>query len=543
MKKRYFFASLVLIVLTALLATSASASFKISSWARIGLTYATKAGLIQREDYITDYTAPIQRGDLAELLYDAYENLTGDAPYSYESPYTDVSNYKISAINELGIMTGTGAGIFSPEKYTTRQEMAKIITTFKAAVEGRSLDLSDRDVSRFADGYNISDWAKPYVRIASADGVINGYEDNTFRPGVNISREQVLLLIIRAGSLKTNPRPVITAPANEQCIASKDSVRFTFDAPGNYSLHAVKAMHETSYLEWMGTCENSDTIVTDPYDFDSNSIYYVFAEQNGVFSEPYILYTDSKIVFVPDYSMHKMGPVTVKWSRFAGSGAYTITVTEQRINDHGAWIAPNTPFSATIPTASSYTFYANPNKKYTIQLSSGGYTATTELYTEKVSYGDYGKIMDNFPSAKADVGKKMLAISVPVWKLKNGKKVSSTASLTVHHVIAEKVKLVFREIYNGSEKFPIKDLGGFQWRASPTSEHNYGTAIDINSNENYCIYSDGRVVGSFWKPGESPYSIKPYGDVVRAFEKYGFTWGGDAWYSTRDYMHFSYMGT
>ncbi|MBQ3055594.1 MAG: S-layer homology domain-containing protein [Oscillospiraceae bacterium] len=543
MKKRYFLASLILTVLTVLLVTSASATYKISPWGTSGLKYATMAGLIDKEDYIRDYTAPILREDLAELLYDAYENMTGDAPYSYGSPYTDVYNYKINALNELGIMTGTSATTFSPRKYTTRQEMAKIIISFKAAVHGRTLDLSNRDVSRFVDGKYISDWAKPYVRIASIEGVIKGYENNTFRPNNHITYEQALALIVRSGNLKTKNRPVITSPVNEQCLVTKNNIRFVFQLYGKYKLYAVKVAPETSYLKLLGSCDHNNNVLTYPYSFNTNCIYYIFAEQDGVFSEPVKVYTDSKIIITPDYSMHKMGPVTVKWSRFPGSGAYTVTVTEQRINDHGAWITPNAPFSATVPTASSYTFQANPNKKYTIQVSSGGYTSKTELYTEKVYYGDYNKIMDNFPSAKADAGKLMRTISVPVWKLKNGKKVSSTASVTVHHVIADKVKLVFQEIYNGPEKFPIKDLGGYQWRSSATSEHNYGTAIDINSNENYCIYSNGTVVGSFWKPGVSPYSIKPYGDVVRAFEKYGFTWGGDAWYSTRDYMHFSYMGT
>ena len=41
---------------------------------------------------------------------------------------------------------------------------------------------------------------------------------------------------------------------------------------------------------------------------------------------------------------------------------------------------------------------------------------------------------------------------------------------------------------------------------------------------------------------DSPYSIPEGGDVYNAFTKYGFTWGGNAWSSKRDYMHFSYFG-
>jgi hypothetical protein len=113
----------------------------------------------------------------------------------------------------------------------------------------------------------------------------------------------------------------------------------------------------------------------------------------------------------------------------------------------------------------------------------------------------------------------------------------------VHKDQAETVVTIFAEIFNGSEQFPIKDLGGFEWR-NPNSDgthsaHNAGLAIDINSNENYCIYPNGRVVGSFWKPGENPYSIPEDGDVVTAFRNHGWFWLGNTWNSVRDYMHFS----
>ena len=138
----------------------------------------------------------------------------------------------------------------------------------------------------------------------------------------------------------------------------------------------------------------------------------------------------------------------------------------------------------------------------------------------------------------------MVKITVDVWVLNSdGTKSTGKRSLTVHAALAETFMNVFKEIYEGDEKFPIKNIGGYAWRTSGTSEHRWGLAVDINSDENYMIRSDGTVVaGSLWLPGENPYSIKPSGDVVRAFMKYGFTWGGDAWSMSNDYMHFSYLG-
>lgn len=101
-----------------------------------------------------------------------------------------------------------------------------------------------------------------------------------------------------------------------------------------------------------------------------------------------------------------------------------------------------------------------------------------------------------------------------------------------------------KEIYNGDEKFPIKDVGGYSWRGdSSSSEHCEGLAIDINPNENAQFNGDtGKpMVGELYEPGENPYSIPPNGDVVKTFEKYGFSWGN--WFWNPDYMLFSYFRT
>lgn len=143
--------------------------------------------------------------------------------------------------------------------------------------------------------------------------------------------------------------------------------------------------------------------------------------------------------------------------------------------------------------------------------------------------------------------KNMTTITVNVWDFDvSGKKVTKQKTIMIHKNLAATVEQIFKEIYEGKEKFPIKAVGGFSWRGNgSTSEHNQGTAIDINPNENYMIEGDGTISsGSYWKPGEDSYSILADGEVVKIFKKYGFGWGGNGWSSGRkDYMHFSYFGT
>lgn len=148
-------------------------------------------------------------------------------------------------------------------------------------------------------------------------------------------------------------------------------------------------------------------------------------------------------------------------------------------------------------------------------------------------------------STKAEADANMCTVKVPVWNVNSGgEKYPAQMGVTVNKAIASEVKDIFNEIFNGEQKFPIKSLGGYNWRSTATgsrSQHSYGTCIDINPEENYCIYNSGTRTGKYWKPYEDIYSITPDGDVIRAFKSRGWTWGGE-WNSLKDYMHFSYLG-
>ena len=142
-------------------------------------------------------------------------------------------------------------------------------------------------------------------------------------------------------------------------------------------------------------------------------------------------------------------------------------------------------------------------------------------------------------STRAEAESRLVWVEVPVWRLKDGKKVSDTERFQILDVLANDVKEIFHEIHKGKEKFPIKNLIGYSWRGSFKSLHSTGRAIDLNPEENPQVNSNGKaIVGKSWQPGSNPYSIKPDGDVVRAFTKRGWTWGAN--FRTRDYMHFGF---
>ncbi len=158
----------------------------------------------------------------------------------------------------------------------------------------------------------------------------------------------------------------------------------------------------------------------------------------------------------------------------------------------------------------------------------------------------YGTAERSRYASEAEAQEHMTQVTVPVWHLdkESGEKTGSTITFSVNAALAEDMVAIFTAIYEDPERFPIYAIGGYDWRGdTATGEHNCGTAIDINYNENYQIYPDGRIgAGSHWTPGEDPWSIPEEGSVVRIFNAYGYTWGGNAWPTNKDYMHFSYLG-
>lgn len=156
-----------------------------------------------------------------------------------------------------------------------------------------------------------------------------------------------------------------------------------------------------------------------------------------------------------------------------------------------------------------------------------------------------GKLKDVFPdgipTTREGMQKYLKQIEVPITT-KNGQK--TTTKVTVHKDIADDLKKALKEAQDAG--FKVYEVQGFSWRSisgsSTRSQHSYGLAVDINVNENYCVYSNGKVdAGSFWKPGTNEYSIPKNGALYNAFKSIGWGWGGD-WKNKKDYMHFSYTG-
>ena len=91
-----------------------------------------------------------------------------------------------------GLMTGVSATEFAPEATTTRAMIVSIL----ARLEG----VTTAEAAGFADVTD--EWYATAVNWAANVGVVNGYEDNTFRPNTAITREQLAAILMNYAAYK-----------------------------------------------------------------------------------------------------------------------------------------------------------------------------------------------------------------------------------------------------------------------------------------------------------------------------------------------------
>lgn len=116
--------------------------------------------------------------------------------------FSDVSNqWFASYVDRMAIMRVTtgyvedGVSSFKPQKSISRAEFA----VFLARV--LNLKKADKELT-FEDKAAIPEWAKDSVAAAVEKGIIAGYDDQTFRPDSEITRSEMIVMIIRAMGLE-----------------------------------------------------------------------------------------------------------------------------------------------------------------------------------------------------------------------------------------------------------------------------------------------------------------------------------------------------
>jgi uncharacterized membrane protein YgcG len=99
-----------------------------------------------------------------------------------------------------GIVSGRSASSFDPNATITRQEMAAMIgkaAAFVGAAAASDAGETEEPLALFRDASQIADYAKPYVRYAVSNGIVNGKTPDTFAPEQPATRAEAAAMLHR----------------------------------------------------------------------------------------------------------------------------------------------------------------------------------------------------------------------------------------------------------------------------------------------------------------------------------------------------------
>ncbi len=139
----------------------------------------------------------LTRAQFVKLLACSLADAETLKTYEGQHPFKDSEGHWAEAYiawaKDKGIVEGVSATEFDPEAPITREQMATIFGRY-ALKQGIELPKSDNAAGSFPDADKISEYAREFVELMRIAGILNGYEDGTFRPQGNATRAEAAKL-------------------------------------------------------------------------------------------------------------------------------------------------------------------------------------------------------------------------------------------------------------------------------------------------------------------------------------------------------------
>jgi len=194
------------------------------------------------------------------------------------------ANYDAIVANcDLGIITGYEDGTYKPAQSVTRAEYAALITRMLDIPESA---LKAYDANQFSDmsGYG---WASGYVGFCAAKGIIEGYEDGTFRPGNTITLNEAVTMTLRAvGYISTSSELVGSWPSNYVTLGKRLGLYDDVTAESTVDrASAAQVVYNTLTVEPVAVNKDGDTTAA-----------YVKSKADGTYKNVLEVYHDCTLV-------------------------------------------------------------------------------------------------------------------------------------------------------------------------------------------------------------------------------------------------------
>lgn len=425
-----------------------------------------------------------------------------------------------------------------------KKPMSRVLALLLAAVFAvGALPASASYSASFSD-VSADAWYADYVSLCATYGIINGYEDGTFRPEADITRAEFMKLLATIGELV--PYKAIDTSIHWAApywdLMNDNGVLWGLDIPCTAAALDTAITRYEMCVMLSNFCSNvfSENFVelqnlqTAIADYSSIESKYVSSVEQAYGKGILTGYEDGTFRGNDTMTRSQAAAVVVRtaWpdERIEVSDANEVTgSTPSTDPDTGSAMDPADSF-------------AWESRNYIDAW--GNVSAEGRL----ILFGDASK--SYFTGSEANLADYIVTVQVQTWDINSaGEYYTRTWNLEVNKAVAQEVVAIFEEIYASSERFPIHALGGARYTDS--LRHSWGCAIDINPVENYYVNTTTwtALTGSYcYKTSDSPYCIRPDGIVVETFAKYGWGWGGGTaendytgWNTTADYMHFSIL--
>ncbi len=102
----------------------------------------------------------------------------------------------VTVLNKLGVINGYDDGTFKPDNNVTRAEFTAMLLRTRGLGTAGSMSLENPPFPDVVSS-DVS-WAIGNIRTARDMGIINGYDDGTFKPNNNVSYEEAIKMIVCA---------------------------------------------------------------------------------------------------------------------------------------------------------------------------------------------------------------------------------------------------------------------------------------------------------------------------------------------------------
>ena len=140
--------------------------------------------------------ATTNRAMVVTILY----RLAGEPDVSGDLGFTDVApglwyTDAVTWAAQKGIVNGISETEFSPAGDLTREQLATVLYRY---AESMGYDVSaSADLSGFPDAGDIQSYAKEALSWAVAEGLLQGFEDDSLQPGGTATRAQIATILMR----------------------------------------------------------------------------------------------------------------------------------------------------------------------------------------------------------------------------------------------------------------------------------------------------------------------------------------------------------